>query len=120
MRRAGGMISYQSPRGAVERMTMVPAELGVDTLERRVPLGLRLVDTAIGNPSAFVFFFRCFPEHCKCPRESLERRSVLPVPVGLLALVVLRRVLRFCKGVVSMAIRFRLSGIVRGSTHSPF
>lgn len=55
---------------------MVPAELGVDTLERRVPLGLRLVDTAIEeNPSASVSLSRR-PGHRRCPGAAGERRGV--------------------------------------------
>jgi hypothetical protein len=38
--------AYQSLGSAVKSMSVVPAELGVDTLQRRVPRGLRLLDTA--------------------------------------------------------------------------
>jgi len=37
----------QSPHGAVQRMSVVSPELGVGTLERRVSVRLRLLDTVL-------------------------------------------------------------------------
>ncbi len=45
--------AYQSLHGAVERMPVVPPELGVGTLERGVPLGLRLLNAVVISMSAF-------------------------------------------------------------------
>lgn len=42
--RVGYVGTYKSPHGAVESMSVVAAELGVSTLERRVSVGLRLLD----------------------------------------------------------------------------
>ena len=39
--------AYQSLRGAVERMPVVPAELGVGAVQRGVPLGLGLLDAVV-------------------------------------------------------------------------
>jgi hypothetical protein len=61
-------------------MPVVPAELGVGALERRVTVRLRLLDTA--GPSCQ---FRS--------RATRDRGECVPVPVVLLRLVVLRRVL---------------------------
>jgi len=39
--------AYKSPHGAVKSMSVVAAELGVSTLERRVSVGLWLLDTVV-------------------------------------------------------------------------
>lgn len=45
----------QGLHGAVKSMTVVPLELGIDTLERRVPVGLRFLDAvAVGLASLVV------------------------------------------------------------------
>lgn len=50
--------TYKSLHGTVESVTVVAAELGVDTLERGVTLGLRLLDTVVeGDISGLFFFF---------------------------------------------------------------
>jgi len=40
-------VSYQSLHGSVESMPVVPPELGVGSLERRVPGGLGLLNTVV-------------------------------------------------------------------------
>lgn len=52
-----GNIAYQSTHGAVKGMTVVAAELGVDTLQRGVPRGLGLLNAGVpllsaGSPSS--------------------------------------------------------------------
>ena len=51
-RSSGVSDAYQSLHGAVERMPVVPPELGVGTLERGVPLGLRLLNAVVISMSA--------------------------------------------------------------------
>jgi hypothetical protein len=41
----GSWLTYEGLHGAVESVTVVAAELGVNTLEGRVTVGLRLLDT---------------------------------------------------------------------------
>ena len=48
--------THQSPHGAVQRMPVVPPELGVDALERGVALGLRLLDAVFRPLSAIGSF----------------------------------------------------------------
>lgn len=43
--------THQSAHGAVKRMPVVPPELGVGSLERRVTVGLRLLDTVMQSIS---------------------------------------------------------------------
>ena len=94
--------TYQCLHGAVKSVLVVAAELGVSTLERRVSVGLGLVDTvcafALVSCSSIalrILFLVC----CSFVRRwfGLGVRSwmevFVPVLVSLLALVVLRRVL---------------------------
>lgn len=46
--------SYQSLGGAVERMPVVSPELGVGAVQRRVTLGLRLLDAVVISLLAFL------------------------------------------------------------------
>lgn len=97
------VVAHQSTGGAVEGISVVPSELGVGSLERRVPVGLRLLDTVFDKST----------HQYHCPTRNLGRlilpagrlgvvagrgpsaaSSNVPVTVSLLALVVLRRVLR--------------------------
>lgn len=84
-------VAYQGLHGAVKRMPVVPAELGVGSLERRVPRGLRLLNTAVG---------KLLSVSRSLARFSDSARSMIfhvPVPVCLLGLVVLGRVLGLCR-----------------------
>ena len=93
--------TYQCLHGAVKSMLVVAAELGVSTLERRVSVGLGLVDTvcAFALVSSYSVVLRIVsPVYCSSARWfGLGGRSwkenCVPVLVSLLALVVLRRVL---------------------------
>lgn len=95
--------TYKSSHGAVESMSVVASELGVGTLERRVSVGLGLLDTVVvvGSADAFVHSFIHRSIHPSIVWRSASVvvwgewwswRSV-PVLVSLLALVVLGRVL---------------------------
>ena len=53
-----GCGTYKGLHGAVESMTVVAAELGVNTLEGGVTVGLGLLDTVRGNLSATRFWCR--------------------------------------------------------------
>lgn len=54
----GGRRAYQSLHGAVQSVSVVAAELGVGTLERRVSHGLRLLDTIAVSLLALVVLGR--------------------------------------------------------------
>lgn len=104
-RRIGCVVTYQGLHGAVKSVLVVAAELRVGTLERRVSVGLGLVDTvcAVASVSCLssVLCILLHPVCCsKAQRFGLSGRSredwCVPVLVSLLALVVLRRVLRLC------------------------
>lgn len=45
--RQRGLMTHQSAHGAVKSMSVVPAELGVGALERRVTVRLGLLDTVV-------------------------------------------------------------------------
>lgn len=49
--------TYKSLHSAVESVTVVAAELGVDTLERGVTLGLRLLDTVVEGDISGLFWY---------------------------------------------------------------
>lgn len=53
-----GCGTYKGLHGAVESVTVVAAELGVNTLEGGVTVGLGLLDTVRGNLSATRFWCR--------------------------------------------------------------
>ena len=80
---------------------MVAAELGVSTLERRVSVGLRLLDAVRVSPSASMSIISPISFAIPVTRLSAQcirrLRAILgcdvPVLVSLLALVVLRAVL---------------------------
>ena len=50
--------TYKGLHGSVESVTVVAAELGVDTVEGRVTVGLGLLDTIRGDISAIRFWLR--------------------------------------------------------------
>lgn len=75
--------AYKSLGGAVESMSVVSPELGVGTLEGGVSGSLGLLDTAVLSRVSPLFVLLC----------SVGVRFVVPVPVRLARLVVLRRVL---------------------------
>jgi hypothetical protein len=100
-------LTYQGSHGAVQSMSVVSSELGVGSLERRVSVGLGLLDTAQDH------IVSLFPL-CRCPSclmispdallldyndfgvvVNLRNRFHVPVTVRLARLVVLRRVLGF-------------------------
>jgi hypothetical protein len=73
--------TYQCLHGTVKSVSVVATELGVDTLEGWVTVGLGLLDTVDKSISG-------------CEESSRWLKSDEPVTVSLLALVVLGRVLR--------------------------
>jgi len=81
----GGGIAYQSLSSAVQSMLVISPELGVNTLERGVPLGLGALDAV--EIVILVFGISI------CGRSSSK---LVPVAVRLARLVVLGRVLRLC------------------------
>jgi len=89
--------SYQSLHGAVKRMLVVPSELRVGSFERRVSVGLGLLDT-VRSSSVFrckvglVLLLVVESAH-RNRRENWLEVNRIPVLVVLLRLVVLRRVL---------------------------
>lgn len=86
--------SYDSLGSAVKRVPVVSPELGVGTVERRVPLGLGLLDAVVISLLASSFSMRCCIGGWRC----------VPVPVRLARLVVLGRVLGLCN-IVSISIK---------------
>lgn len=76
--------TYQCLHGTVKSVSVVATELGVDTLEGRVTVGLGLLDTVGKSISG-----------CEESSRWLTKGDE-PVTVSLLALVVLGRVLRLC------------------------
>jgi hypothetical protein len=74
--------TYQCLRGTVQGVSVVATELGVDTLEGGVTVGLGLLDTV---------FLRVRLARLKTRIEV--KKGTEPVTVSLLALVVLGRVL---------------------------
>lgn len=79
-------------------MPVVTAELGVGTLEGRVTVSLRLLDTVVHHVSAPSSSMLCSSVRMQQVQSTSDRvrskRGVcVPVPVVLLRLVVLRRVL---------------------------
>ena len=69
--------TYKSLHGTVESVTVVAAELGVDTLERGVTLGLRLLDTVVEGDISGLFWY------CVVWVSPRKGRSVLNAGVGL-------------------------------------
>ena len=76
----------------MQRMPMVPPELRVGAFERRVSVGLWLLDTVHKYPPSVPLLLLRLPLDDDARREG----DSVPVPVRLLRLVVLRRVLGFC------------------------
>lgn len=54
--------THQSSHGAVKSVSMVPSELGVGSLERRVSVRLRLLDT-VQRPHVSRYIFNCGREY---------------------------------------------------------
>lgn len=80
-------------------MSVVSSELGVGSLERWVSVGLWLLDTAVIthssaiNPSILSVRARCRWKRFDVCEGVWRGGGIIPVTVGLLRLVVLRRVL---------------------------
>lgn len=99
----GAASTHQSAHGSVQRMPMVPSELGVGSLERRITVRLGLLDTKLPTHQSFVHhdIEYLFASECGSSCRRLYRahsgssrgRGCIPVPVVLLRLVVLGRVL---------------------------
>lgn len=93
--------TYQSLHSAVQGVSVVPAELGVDTLQRGVTVRLRPLDTVAQIRESVCLYFTTRPSHNLANRINSNCRRGLasdaPVPVILAVPVVLRRVLRLCK-----------------------
>jgi len=107
----------------VKSMLVVAAELGVSTLERRVSVGLRLVNAVCAIALASIVLSPLAIARCirarLIPRAGLSFRGsvsevgpalevCVPVLVSLLALVVLRAVLRLCEKLVRRRIFQRM------------
>lgn len=92
----GSWATYQGSHGAVKSMSVVASELGVGTLERRVSVGLGLLDTVRVVVSVASFSSVWSMAKWVVVVSRREYRCV-PVLVGLLGLVVLRRVLGLCR-----------------------
>jgi len=92
-----GESTYKSPHGAVKSMSVVAAELRVGTLERRVSVGLWLLDTVLPlHQLLFRWSMSVVELRVDCMRCSLSTKAldrIIPVLVRLLGLVVLGRVL---------------------------
>jgi hypothetical protein len=79
-------------------MPVVPSELGVGAFERRVSVGLWLLDTAgCEGVSATILLVRDREfSRMRAVGEVVDGIGSVPVLVVLLRLIVLRRVLGFC------------------------
>jgi len=68
--------THQSLHGTVESVAVVAAELGVDTLERGVTLGLRLLDTVAGRDISGLFFCSCVV-WCSSRKEAYSMQALV-------------------------------------------
>jgi len=62
----GWRVAYQCLHGSVESMSVVSPELGVGSLERRVPGGLGLLDAAVVLVSHSVLILWSHPRKARC------------------------------------------------------